>query len=291
MVNKFNCRRLGTLLEDKLCLIFKWAPSVCSMTFPTFASFLVRFVFLQAEDGIRDLTVTGVQTCALPIFAVLGLDVNASAVECTVEEGGVRLGLGYIKDLARAEMGALVAERERNGPFRTLGELAARAGIGRRALAQLAWSGACEGLGGDAGRRSTLWRMGVAAPGLGTGDETQLALPLALPPAPRLSELGRWQRLIADYSTSGVTAGDHALAILRPRLQAPTLATSAQLARLPSGGSVAVAGPGRPPPRPPPAGGGRFPLLPGERGRITPRVPPTAPDRPRPPPRAPPPPL
>src|SRR2546430_4255618 len=27
---------------------------------------LVR-VFLQAEDGIRDLTVTGVQTCALPI--------------------------------------------------------------------------------------------------------------------------------------------------------------------------------------------------------------------------------
>src|SRR2546430_6905617 len=26
--------------------------------------------FFQAEDGIRDLTVTGVQTCALPIFAV-----------------------------------------------------------------------------------------------------------------------------------------------------------------------------------------------------------------------------
>src|SRR2546430_10191644 len=24
--------------------------------------------FLQAEDGIRDLTVTGVQTCALPIY-------------------------------------------------------------------------------------------------------------------------------------------------------------------------------------------------------------------------------
>src|SRR2546430_1193941 len=27
-----------------------------------------RFFFFQAEDGIRDLTVTGVQTCALPIF-------------------------------------------------------------------------------------------------------------------------------------------------------------------------------------------------------------------------------
>src|SRR2546430_7297608 len=29
---------------------------------------LCFFFFFQAEDGIRDLTVTGVQTCALPIF-------------------------------------------------------------------------------------------------------------------------------------------------------------------------------------------------------------------------------
>src|SRR2546430_10376538 len=28
----------------------------------------VLFFFFQAEDGIRDLTVTGVQTCALPIY-------------------------------------------------------------------------------------------------------------------------------------------------------------------------------------------------------------------------------
>src|SRR5205085_6575140 len=33
-----------------------------------YSMFCVRF-FFQAEDGIRDLTVTGVQTCALPIFA------------------------------------------------------------------------------------------------------------------------------------------------------------------------------------------------------------------------------
>src|SRR5688572_31015058 len=30
-------------------------------------SLLLFFFFFQAEDGIRDLTVTGVQTCALPI--------------------------------------------------------------------------------------------------------------------------------------------------------------------------------------------------------------------------------
>src|SRR2546430_3255183 len=30
---------------------------------------LMLFFFFQAEDGIRDLTVTGVQTCALPILS------------------------------------------------------------------------------------------------------------------------------------------------------------------------------------------------------------------------------
>src|SRR2546429_4085850 len=30
--------------------------------------FFVFFFFFQAEDGIRDVAVTGVQTCALPIF-------------------------------------------------------------------------------------------------------------------------------------------------------------------------------------------------------------------------------
>jgi error-prone DNA polymerase len=71
---------------------------------------------------------------------------------------------------------------------------------------------------------------------------TQLALPLQLPAAPRLRPLGRWQKLIADYAASGVTIGEHALAILRERLTIPLLATSAQLSRLPSGCSVAVAG-------------------------------------------------
>src|SRR2546427_1043979 len=33
--------------------------------------FCLFFFFFQAEDGIRDLTVTGVQTCALPIFTAL----------------------------------------------------------------------------------------------------------------------------------------------------------------------------------------------------------------------------
>src|SRR5256886_10451153 len=41
------------------------------MTFLVYLSLF--FFFFQAEDGIRDLTVTGVQTCALPIYPDIGL--------------------------------------------------------------------------------------------------------------------------------------------------------------------------------------------------------------------------
>src|SRR5256886_5967176 len=44
------------------------------------------FFFFQAEDGIRDLTVTGVQTCALPIFAQMQL--AAGAIGITVAKVG-----------------------------------------------------------------------------------------------------------------------------------------------------------------------------------------------------------
>src|SRR2546427_7221788 len=38
------------------------------------------FFFFQAEDGIRDLTVTGVQTCALPILRI-GIDLGGTKIE------------------------------------------------------------------------------------------------------------------------------------------------------------------------------------------------------------------
>src|SRR2546430_2094533 len=45
--------------------------------------------FFQAEDGIRDLTVTGVQTCALPIFGiVVGVVVVLGAVYSLIGLGG-----------------------------------------------------------------------------------------------------------------------------------------------------------------------------------------------------------
>src|SRR2546430_3069807 len=53
---------------------------------------MVCLFFFQAEDGIRDLTVTGVQTCALPIFYDTYRTQGAFAAMGTfgraVEEGG-----------------------------------------------------------------------------------------------------------------------------------------------------------------------------------------------------------
>src|SRR5690625_5462646 len=41
----------------------------------------VLFFFFQAEDGIRDGHVTGVQTCALPISAEPGAEVRAALAD------------------------------------------------------------------------------------------------------------------------------------------------------------------------------------------------------------------
>src|SRR2546430_5547321 len=55
------------------------------------------FFFFQAEDGIRDLTVTGVQTCALPICAAI---VTHVAVDhCHDVHGGAQV-VGNAVDLA-----------------------------------------------------------------------------------------------------------------------------------------------------------------------------------------------
>src|SRR5699024_12042818 len=45
--------------------------------------FRISFFFFQAEDGIRDRNVTGVQTCALPIFTMSVLSACNSAKDMT----------------------------------------------------------------------------------------------------------------------------------------------------------------------------------------------------------------
>src|SRR5256884_6940511 len=48
-------------------------------------SLIVCFFFFQAEDGIRDVAVTGVQTCALPISEAMGRDYTPIPADTTLE--------------------------------------------------------------------------------------------------------------------------------------------------------------------------------------------------------------
>src|SRR2546430_6654765 len=61
---------------------------------------VMMFLFFQAEDGIRDLTVTGVQTCALPISVLLD----------ALRKGRHRLGV------AESCTGGMIGERITNIP-------------------------------------------------------------------------------------------------------------------------------------------------------------------------------
>jgi error-prone DNA polymerase len=245
---------------------------------------------------------------------VLPPDVNVSGAECAVESAarspqsadppsadcgqrtarlGVRIGLGYINGLREDEARAVVAERERGGAYRSLGELASRFGGGRDALERLAWAGACDSLATTrrafsppiagknaqrpvetaALRRPALWRLGVATGARHTPGGEQLALPLEAPPAPRLRQLGGWELAVADYESTGMTLGAHPMRLIRPSLD-DELASSLTLPAGRNRSSVRVAGMVIARQRPATANGVLFMLLEDEWGTINLIVPP-----------------
>src|SRR2546429_7355253 len=53
---------------------------------------VVLFFFFQAEDGIRDVAVTGVQTCALPICDHILNSRSGPSVSCEVASASVLAG-------------------------------------------------------------------------------------------------------------------------------------------------------------------------------------------------------
>src|SRR3712207_7162961 len=84
---------------------------------------ILVFFFFQAEDGIRDIGVTGVQTCALPICAedrVAGAQRNLEDLAKAEEElGGLRPELERLPAL-EAELERL--EEDRRSEERRVGK-------------------------------------------------------------------------------------------------------------------------------------------------------------------------
>ncbi|TML40087.1 MAG: PHP domain-containing protein [Actinobacteria bacterium] len=223
--------------------------------------------FYPPASLVRDAQRRGVE--------VRPVDVNRSAVKCTLEGDAVRIGLDYVQSLGEPGAKAVVEERERRGSFAGVRELAQRVELDRSRLEALVASGACDAFGE---RRQLLWELGLAfrpaaVPGSG-GEARQLTLSLdAAAATPELPEQTPWERMLADYRLTSLSVGTHPMALLRPRLPAEVVA-SRDLGRQRHGGRIAVAGLAVARQRPATANGVVFMLLEDEFGQVNLIVPP-----------------
>jgi len=194
--------------------------------------------------------------------------VNRSEAQCSIEEGAVRVGLGYVQSVGEADAKAVAAQQ----PYADLGDLARRAAVKADALEALVAAGACDEWGP---RRQLLWRLGVTARGHAVkGGTRQLALPLE-PTAeiPELPAQTSWEQMLADYKHTSLSVGVHPLELLRPHLPAG-VATSAELPETPHGALIQVAGMAIARQRPSTANGVVFMLLEDEHGQANLILPP-----------------
>jgi len=212
-------------------------------------------------------------------------DVNASDVWCTIEMGAgsgeqgavhsdaVRVGLGFVRDWSEETATGVVAERERAGQFRSIGDCVRRAPpkLKRTAIEHLVWVGGCDGFGLT--RRELLWQVGLWLPpeaehGVDARGRRQLELALNHPhEGLRFSGLEAAERLLAEYDVLGFAASGHPLSLLRGALP-PGVVQSDALPRLEHGAWVEVAGLVVARQRPETAKGFIFVLLEDEAGMV-----------------------
>ncbi len=213
-------------------------------------------------------------------------DVNVSDVWCAVEGAGsgerergavpsnaVRVGLGFIRDWSEETATAVVTERERNGPYRSVGDFVRRAPptLKRTAIEHLVWVGGCDGFGLT--RRELLWQVGLWLPpeaerGGEARGRRQLELALDHPHEHlRFGGLAADERLLAEYAVLGFAASGHPLGLLREALP-PGVVQSDRLTRLEHRAGVEVAGLVVARQRPETAKGFIFVLLEDEAGMV-----------------------
>jgi len=209
-------------------------------------------------------------------------DVNASDVWSTIERdagcgmrdaGAVRVGLGFIREWSEATARAVVIERERRGPYASIGDLARRAPpqLKRTAIEHLVWVGGCDCFGLT--RRELLWQVGLWLPpeavqGVDARGRRQLELALNHPhEGLRFGGLAAAERLLAEYAVLGFAASGHPLSLLRGALP-PGVVQSDALPRLEHGSWVEVAGLVVARQRPETAKGFIFVLLEDEAGMV-----------------------
>jgi len=181
-------------------------------------------------------------------------DINRSDVWCTVEkgegsgeQGAVRIGLGFVRHWSEETAAATVEERDRHGPFNSVGDFIRRAPptLKRTAIEALMWVGGCDSFGLT--RRELLWQVGLWLPpkaqrsGDGRGRR-QLELALNHPHEYlQFRGLAAHEQLLAEYATLGFSASYHPLSLVRNALPAD-LTLNRDLENLKAGVKCQVAG-------------------------------------------------
>ncbi|MDT8909621.1 error-prone DNA polymerase [Amycolatopsis sp. PS_44_ISF1] len=200
---------------------------------------------------------------------VLGPDINLSLPHATLEprpDGGelraVRNGIGTVRAVGTAVAEQIVAEREENGPYASMSDLARRVRLTTPQLEALATAGAFAGFGPD--RRQALWSAGAAAqdrpeklPGTGAGVD-----------APTLPGLDALDVAAADVWATGLSPDSYPTQFVRDRLDALGVVIADRLPELEDGDHVLVGGAVTHRQRPATAGGVTFINLEDETGMV-----------------------
>jgi len=174
------------------------------------------------------------------------VDVQYSGWPCTLEpEPGnahrfaLRLGLCYARGIRRDIALPLLAARERSG-FASVQDIVLRVPELRKTdLALLAKIGALNSVGEVAHRRDALWQVEYAGRPAGPLlDDLQEPESAASP----LRQMTIEERLVADFSGTGVTVGKHPMAFHRARLTEMGILSANQLAGVSHGRTTRIAG-------------------------------------------------
>jgi error-prone DNA polymerase len=163
--------------------------------------------------------------------------INRSDVYCSVEDRVLRIGLGFIRDCGWDIAEAVVRERERNGPYRSLGDLVRRAPIklSRDAIENLVWVGACDDFGLT--RRELLWQVGLwlppkTEPRGPARARRQLELPLSHPyERLRFGTIAADERVVAEYEVLGFSASGHPFSLVQDALPSGVLRSDTLVSR------------------------------------------------------------
>ena len=156
----------------------------------------------------------------------------------------MRIGFNYVRDLGEEGRKAIVDEREAGGPFLSFDDFLNRlrgGPIGPRAVRNLVMVGAFDSLGHQ--RRELLWSWQERwhGQGLRRGIQSQSELWLNAT-APALPALDDFDVNQLEYRISDLSTGHHLIHFCRDRLRELKALESNQLASIPSGRQVRVAG-------------------------------------------------